>query len=252
MESPQFSSADDAGPLPPAPWSGRDLAAALGLLFLGYAAVAVIVTIIALNIGDPAVDTTSALAVAVATLGFEIWLATIVLVLATKKNLSLDQLGFRALRGVAMLWPLGTWAAGIVIVMIYGAAILAIENVTGSDLSRLAEGNPLPETDAMTDPVWFVLGLSVIVAAPLAEELFFRGLVFRAIQARWGLVAGMIISGLLFALVHFEISVVIPFWGIGMVFAFAYYRSGSLWTPVIAHAIFNGVSFAVTIAGVNS
>ena len=39
---------------------------------------------------------------------------------------------------------------------------------------------------------------------------------------------------------------------IGMVFAFAYYRSGSLWTPVIAHAIFNGVSFAVTIAGVNS
>lgn len=248
MDAPQRSP-DFSTPLPPSPWSGRDLAGALGLLLLGYAVVIVIVTLIAVSVGDPELDSTAALGVAVATLGFSIWLGAIVLMIATKKNLTLEQIGFRRLRGMAMLWPLATWVSGIVIVMVYGAAVLALEETTGRDLSRLAEGNPLPETEAMTDMVWFVLGLSVVVAAPLAEELFFRGLVFRAIQARWGLALGMVISGLLFALVHFEISVVIPFWGIGMLFAFSYYQSGSLWTPVIAHAIFNGVSFIVTLSG---
>lgn len=220
------------------------------MLLLGYAVVVVIVTIVALNVGDPAVDPNAALAVAVATLGFTIWLGTVVLILATRKNLTMGDLGFRALRGTAMLWPIGTWAGGLLIVIVYGMIVLAAQELIGQDLSRLAEGNPLPDTEAMTDLVWFVLGLSVVVAAPIGEELFFRGLIFRAIEARWGLIAGMLISGLLFSLVHFEISVVIPFWGIGMLFAYAYYRTGSLWTPVIAHAIFNGVSFIATISGV--
>ena len=244
-------------PAPPtspssAPWSGRDLAAGLGLLLLGYAVVITIITVVALNVGDPAEDPNAALAAAVATLGFSLWLAAAVLILATRKNLSLDQLGFAPLRGSAWFWPIGTWLGGLGIVIVYGLLVLAVEQVTGRDLSRLAEGNPLPDTDAMTSTVWAVLGLSVVLAAPLGEELFFRSLLFRAIGARWGLAAGMAMSGLLFAVVHFEISVVLPFWGIGVLFAWAYHKSGSLWTPVIAHAIFNGVSFAVTVSGVSS
>lgn len=236
--------------MPGVPWSGRDLGLGLGLLLLGYAVVVVIITIVAVNVGDPEEDSAAALAAAVATLGFSVWLGAIVLILATRKDLTLEQVGFRPLRGSAMLWPIATWAGGLLIVLVYGMIVLAVQEATGNDLSRLTEGNPLPDTEAMTDTVWMVLGLSVVVAAPLGEELFFRGLIFRAVQARWGLIAGMVISGLMFALVHFEISVVLPFWGIGMLFAFAYHRTGSLWTPVIAHAIFNGVSFIATISGV--
>ncbi|MGE3960928.1 MAG: lysostaphin resistance A-like protein [Dehalococcoidia bacterium] len=250
MDAPQRPPHLEALPTP-VRWSGRDLAGALGLLLLGYAVVLSIVAAIALNFGDPEVESGPALAIALATLGFSIWLGAIVVLLARRKRLTLEQLGFTPLPGLAKLWPLATWGSGLVIVFVYGAAILLIEEATGRDLSRLAEGNPLPEGAGMTDAVWIVLGLSVVVVAPLSEELFFRGLVFRAVQARWGLVLGMVISGLLFSLVHFEISVVAPFWGIGMLFAFAYHRSGSLWTPVIAHAIFNGVSFAVTISGVS-
>lgn len=236
--------------MPGVPWSGRDLGLGLGLLLLGYAVVVVIITIVAVNVGDPEEDSAAALAAAVTTLGFSVWLGAIVLILATRKDLTLEQVGFRPLRGAAMLWPIATWAGGLLIVLVYGMIVLAVQEATGNDLSRLTEGNPLPDTEAMTDTVWMVLGLSVVVAAPLGEELFFRGLIFRAVQARWGLIAGMVISGLMFALVHFEISVVLPFWGIGMLFAFAYHRTGSLWTPVIAHAIFNGVSFIATISGV--
>jgi uncharacterized protein len=52
--------------------------------------------------------------------------------------------------------------------------------------------------------------------------------------------------------VHFNVSVVVPFFAIGVLFAWIYRKSGSIWTPIAAHAIFNGLSFAVTVAGVGS
>ena len=250
MVDPQPASPSDQSSI--GPWSGRDLAAGLTLLLIGYAAVVVVVTIVALNVGDPAEDPNAALAAAIATFGFSLWLATAVLILATRKNLTLEQIGFRPLRGTALLWPVATWMGALAILVVYGLIVVVFGEVTGRDVSRMTEGNPLPDTEAMTTTVWAVLGLSVILAAPIGEELFFRSLLFRAVQARWGLIAGMAISGLLFALVHLAISVVIPFMGIGMLFAWAYRKSGSLWTPVIAHAIFNGVSFAATVSGVAS
>jgi len=250
VDAPQLASPSD--PSSSGPWSGRDLAAGLALLLFGYAAVIVVITIVALNVGNPAEDSNAALAASIATFGFSLWLATAVLILATRKNLTLEQIGFRPLRGTALFWPVATWMGALAIVVVYGIVVAVFGEVTGRDVSRMTEGNPLPDTEAMTTTVWAVLGLSVILAAPIGEELFFRSLLFRAIQARWGLIAGMAISGLLFALVHFEISVVIPFLGIGMLFAWAYHKSGSLWTPVIAHAIFNGVSFTATVSGVAS
>ena len=228
---------------------GRDLLLGIGLLLLGYAAVVAAILVLA-GRGDPDVDSNVALGVAVVTLAFEIWLGAVVLILATNRNLSLPQLGFLLPHGRAGWWfvwaPLGAYG----IVIAYGLIIAVLEAVTGADLQRLVEGNPLPESEAYTDLVWVVLGLSVVAAAPLGEELFFRALLFRAFASKWGVVAGIVLSGLLFALVHFEVSVVAPFWAIGAWFAWAYYRSGSLWTTIAAHAIFNGISFAVTLSGV--
>ncbi|MEX2374024.1 MAG: type II CAAX endopeptidase family protein, partial [Dehalococcoidia bacterium] len=202
--------------------------------------------------GDPEVETGFAIGLALATLGFSLWIGGVVLILARRRGMSMADLGFRPMEGTAWLWPVATWFGGVMLVAAYSLVIFVVEELTGRDLSRLVEGNPLPETEATTALVWAVLGVAVILAAPFGEELFFRAFLFRAVQARWGLIAGLVASGGAFAVVHFEVSVFLPFWGIGMLFAWAYHRSGSLWTPVIAHAIFNSVSFAATIAGVNS
>jgi uncharacterized protein len=230
-------------------WSGRDLRIGLSLVLLGFGALVTLVTVLALS-GDPEADPAIAFGLALATLVFSVWIGAVVLILARQRGISMEGLGFRALAGNAWLWPVGTWFAGLLIVAAYTFAVMGIEQVTGNDFSRMVEGNPLPDTEAMTLLVWVVLGVAVILAAPFGEELFFRAFLFRAVQARWGLIAGMIVSGGLFAIVHFEVSVFIPFWGIGMLFAWAYHRSGSLWTPVLAHAIFNGISFMATISGI--
>jgi hypothetical protein len=231
-------------------WQPRDLPIGVGFLLLGYAAVVGAVLWLASQ-GDPDTDPNLFLGIAIATLGFTVWLGAVVLILATRRGLSLEQLGFQRPRGrLGSWWPAVTVLGAYGIVVGYGVLIAIVESATGSDLSRLVEGNALPESAVSTALVWTVLGLAVVVAAPLCEELFFRSFIFRAIQARWGLIAGILISGAIFAVVHFEVSVALPFWGIGAWFAWAYHRSGSLWTTIVAHAIFNGISFAVTVSGV--
>jgi len=230
------------------PWTLRDLGLGVSLTLLGMVGAIALAVLVGL-IGDPRVDATAALAAAVITLAFSTWLVVIVFLVARRRGFGLAEVGLGWPQARLWYWPLLTWLAGLTVVAGYAVTVSLIAAATGSDLSRLVEGNALQMTEANTWLTWAILGLAIVVGAPLGEELFFRGLVFPAVRARWGTVAGVMISGAMFALVHFEISVFVPFWGIGMLFALSYHRSGSLWTPVIAHAIFNGVSFAATIAG---
>ena len=91
--------------------------------------------------------------------------------------------------------------------------------------------------------------LTVIAFAPVCEELFFRGFVFPGLSKRWGLIAGIVVSGLVFASAHLLYKSFVPIAGVGMVFAYSYYRSRSIFTPMLAHIAFNSVSIAAIAAG---
>jgi membrane protease YdiL (CAAX protease family) len=86
--------------------------------------------------------------------------------------------------------------------------------------------------------------------APLAEEIFFRALLFRGLDGVWATWAAIVVSGLAFGVFHLNPSVLVPFSVIGMLFAWAFKASGSLWVTIIAHFIINTVSFIVTVIGV--
>lgn len=72
--------------------------------------------------------------------------------------------------------------------------------------------------------------------APVLEELLFRGLLYKAWEKRLGWAGSMTLVSILFGLYH-------PlFWSAfasSIVFACLYRRTGSLWAPIIVHAIFN-------------
>jgi membrane protease YdiL (CAAX protease family) len=92
-------------------------------------------------------------------------------------------------------------------------------------------------------------GVLVCLAAPLAEELFFRGFLFPLLSARIGLIWGMVVTGGVFSLVHatgspVEALFVLFVLGVGLC-ALAYLTRSLL--PCIAlHALNNGISFSVT------
>lgn len=77
--------------------------------------------------------------------------------------------------------------------------------------------------------------------APLAEEVFFRGLIHRWLRQRMRFWPAATLSALLFGVVHVEISVAGAAFLLGLLLAWLYERSGSLWAPITVHIINNAV-----------
>jgi membrane protease YdiL (CAAX protease family) len=114
-----------------------------------------------------------------------------------------------------------------------------------------------PVTDELgtdEDSVLSVLGtaLLVIPVAALSEELFFRGFMFRALRnSGASLWPAALISSAVWSALHLaagNLGVVAILGAFGLVLAWLYERSGSLWIPIAAHALNNTVAFVILLA----
>jgi len=81
-----------------------------------------------------------------------------------------------------------------------------------------------------------------VVMAPVFEEIVFRGFLFRGLANSWGWAWGAVISAAIFGIAHLQLDVFIPLAVLGFALAWVYKRTGSLWTCVAMHAIFNTVT----------
>ena len=93
-------------------------------------------------------------------------------------------------------------------------------------------------------PAQFALTLLVAaLTVPIAEEMVFRGVLYTWLR-RWGVTLAVVGSALLFGLYH-GINVVFPATMVlGLLLAFAYERSGSIWPGVVAHVLYNVLVFS--------
>lgn len=82
----------------------------------------------------------------------------------------------------------------------------------------------------------------VAVAAPIGEELFFRGFVFNLLRNRLNMASAVWLSAGLFALLHVSVKNFLPILLIGALLAWLYARTGSLWSSVVMHGTFNLLS----------
>ncbi len=104
---------------------------------------------------------------------------------------------------------------------------------------------PTPEWfDRMTEqimvgtPLWATL-LSVSVFAPVLEEWLCRGMILRGLLTRIKPGWAMVISSLFFALIHLNPWQALPAFLLGMLFAYVYYRTGSLKLTMLMHCANN-------------
>lgn len=82
--------------------------------------------------------------------------------------------------------------------------------------------------------------LYLIVLAPITEEPVFRGFVLSA-WLRRGTALGLVISGFLFALIHFHLAALLPLTFLGIALGLLVLRSNSLYASLIAHACYNTI-----------
>lgn len=93
-----------------------------------------------------------------------------------------------------------------------------------------------------------LLAVTLVVLAPVCEEIFFRGYLYPALRNRMSKQPAMIINGALFAAAHFEIVGFLPRFLLGWGLCYIYERNKTLGGPMTAHALYNGV--VLLLAGV--
>ncbi|WP_295939439.1 CPBP family intramembrane glutamic endopeptidase [uncultured Alistipes sp.] len=91
--------------------------------------------------------------------------------------------------------------------------------------------------------------LTLVVMAPLFEEVIFRGVLLESTRAKYGTMAAWFISSAIFGIVHVHPTVAVNAFALGLVFGFVYMRTGSLWSVIILHAINNGIAYLLLTSG---
>jgi membrane protease YdiL (CAAX protease family) len=88
--------------------------------------------------------------------------------------------------------------------------------------------------------------LVVILVAPVCEELFFRGFLYRILRVRLPFWPAAIIDGVLFGLVHGSLVILPILVFLGVVLCWVYERTGSLFATIAIHALNNTISYGAS------
>lgn len=111
----------------------------------------------------------------------------------------------------------------------------------------VAAGGQIPQNEMADElfgaPILLQFAMFCIVA-PFTEEILFRGMLQNTYERKYGLSA-VFISAILFGLAHMSLFSVINGAIIGALAGYIYYRTRSLWCPILFHAAYN--FFAATM-----
>lgn len=102
----------------------------------------------------------------------------------------------------------------------------------------------LPQQDVIVPTgVWAVV--TVIIVAPVLEEILFRGKVFSVMRYTCRPSLAAMVSAAIFAALHGHIGIAIEAFCAGMIFSYAYILTGSIFAPIILHIFNNIIAFVL-------
>jgi uncharacterized protein len=155
------------------------------------------------------------------------------------------------------IWP--ELRAGLAFGLVLYPAIVFVVGVAFTLILQAVSGHAVDVPDQVgTRLSWIGIVLTVfyaLVLAPVGEELFFRGILFRSIRDRHGFALGALASGLAFGLVHYvpaawqnSILLMSVMVCTGIALAWLHDRRRNLLTNIVAHATFNVIGLLAILA----
>lgn len=88
-------------------------------------------------------------------------------------------------------------------------------------------------------------GSVAAVIAPLTEEFLFRGYIYGTLRRNMGAPAALLLASALFAAIHLNAAVLAPLFLLAVCLTLAYEATGSLWTSVCLHSLFNSLMLGI-------
>jgi membrane protease YdiL (CAAX protease family) len=180
----------------------------------------------------------------IATILWDLGFVALVLFLIRRKGAGAENLGLRdgiTSPGQTMLWVIGGYVALYSTVVIYNVLV----SVLG--LHFLEPSEQLPSSVFDNNVVIALAGIAIVLCAPIAEEIFFRGFLFGGLTRYVPLWAAALLSGAVFSLAHANIGLIIPFTIVGAILALLYARTNSLVTNISVHLLFNLTSYLILV-----
>ena len=146
--------------------------------------------------------------------------------------------------------------AGVGVAMVIGAGLVSFALGMAVSLEDQGEASNTEFLQDAANTPWIVpMILMVVIGAPISEELFFRGLVLRTVQKRFGLAIGVAASSVLFTAVHFQggtwqgaVVLLGSLSVVGTCLGVLAAKTGRLGPSIAAHMTFNLIGVALTLA----
>jgi membrane protease YdiL (CAAX protease family) len=134
-------------------------------------------------------------------------------------------------------WGVLAWIGSTVV----AGAVATLLQALGMEVEPQAAAQAIERVDP-----WLVV-IALVILAPIAEEVFFRGVVFNALRREAGRRWAYVGSALLFAVVHLDLVVLVPLFLLGLALAWLYERTNNLLAPMAMHAMVNAISVAFAL-----
>ena len=143
-------------------------------------------------------------------------------------GVALRRLGVRRFQPSALKWMLAAIGAYIVFAALYAGVF----------------GSPHQEDIAESFGPVPVQILLIVIAAPISEEVCFRGMLFGGLRTRMPRIAAALVSGLIFGALHAltGVSAVPPLIFFGFLLALLYERTGSIVPGILLHMLNNSIA----------
>jgi uncharacterized protein len=136
----------------------------------------------------------------------------------------------------------GLVAAGLIVIWVAGTLLSLVLNA-GKEQGLVPHG-----WDGSRAAPFVANFVVVAVAAPIVEELVFRGLGFGLLTTVTGPWPAVILTGLIFGLAH-GLVIALPVLALfGVVLAWLRWKTGSIYPSMIVHGIFNAVALIFAVA----
>lgn len=160
-----------------------------------------------------------------------------------RRGVSLRQFGFKRFKffralGLIILASIALLVATIVVFLVVKQTLPTVDLEQTQDIVFTGAGTPAETLLAF---------LALVVIAPVVEESVFRGLMLPVFTARFGIIAATLITSTLFGIIHWQLNVGIVTGIMGLLLAWLYYKTRSLWPAIMFHSLKNLVAFLLLI-----
>jgi len=136
------------------------------------------------------------------------------------------------------------WGIGLglpLFVVAIGLAYLSQKAIPPTRVDYVEQALSKTSSGGLNISLVVLLVFTLVVLAPVCEEIFFRGYLYPALRNRMNMQPAMILNSLIFAAVHFELIGFLPRLVLAYGLCYVYEKNRTIAAPIVGHALYNGL-----------